>query len=809
MSNHFKLEQLFNQCDTLGTGFIDQKEFRDLCRGFEIDNNDADIIFFDLDHDGDGKISFDDFAFGFRDFVTPGSRRGSIQLGLESPGPSKKIQALEDVQENGYAVGLGEEAKQKQMLMERKHSDAQAAWRNFADHLGKEDVKKFLSVSTDKIFTLYEQLQSNDTPPHLMMQFEEVIAALMADVKNMESETKKMEEKMSKERESHTAHLKTIEAELDAQVARVENAAREKARRDYESEKKELQEKMEVEMTQLEAQLKIFQKIDSYLTTETIEANSKEAQKKLETACSENRTLKNNLSDTKTNIAVLRAEMNKIRSQYDAKCYELHEERETKAEFLYEFDNLSRQLDLLRDANQQLQDTNDGLRSVVDVSYINSLNSPRPSSRNDLSGFFNSDLFKNPSDPDFTDRISQPVKRRKRRVHHPGLAGSRSPSDRGSVYDSDSMRSKCSTESGRPRLSDVQFGIRRLMDDLDDSGHSTLPNDDLEYETREALLELESATGEEDLSPGETPRGSMRRERRFEQDRDVSEVSAAEEMRDAQESESVADQSMTERQVTRKQSDPRPAAPGALGNPSTAVTLRDLEPTGPPDRTYKVVFAGDAAVGKTSFINRLTKGVFLSNLSSTLGVDFQVKTIRVDERNIAIQLWDTAGQERFRSVTRSYFRRADGVMLLYDVTSDRSFMSVRQWIDAVDVRFKLNPLCLSAYVINGRQYTWLLALFVLQDVSEKRIPIMLCANKIDLRPEVSASGRRCVTTAEGERMGRDHSAIFIETSAKDGNNVIDALVQLSRDMCASEDVEVQTSALKIRDDGGKKKSCCR
>ena len=67
------------------------------------------------------------------------------------------------------------------------------------------------------------------------------------------------------------------------------------------------------------------------------------------------------------------------------------------------------------------------------------------------------------------------------------------------------------------------------------------------------------------------------------------------------------------------------------------ISVRDLEPTGPPDRTYKVVFAGDAAVGKTSFINRLTKGHFVSNLASTLGVDFQVKTIRVDERNIAIQ----------------------------------------------------------------------------------------------------------------------------------------------------------------------------
>ena len=64
---------------------------------------------------------------------------------------------------------------------------------------------------------------------------------------------------------------------------------------------------------------------------------------------------------------------------------------------------------------------------------------------------------------------------------------------------------------------------------------------------------------------------------------------------------------------------------------------------------------------------------------------FQVKTIRVDDRNIAIQLWDTAGQERFRSVTKTYFRRADGVMLLYDVTSERSFTSVRHWVQCIDV----------------------------------------------------------------------------------------------------------------------------
>lgn len=62
-----------------------------------------------------------------------------------------------------------------------------------------------------------------------------------------------------------------------------------------------------------------------------------------------------------------------------------------------------------------------------------------------------------------------------------------------------------------------------------------------------------------------------------------------------------------------------------------------------------------------------------------------MKTIRVDERNVALQLWDTAGQERFRSMTKNYFRRADGVMLLYDVTNERSFNSVKNWMEAVEV----------------------------------------------------------------------------------------------------------------------------
>jgi len=61
-----RLEHLFRRCDAAGSGYIDREEFRELCRGFDIGDCDADIIFYDLDHDGDGRISFEDFSYGFR-----------------------------------------------------------------------------------------------------------------------------------------------------------------------------------------------------------------------------------------------------------------------------------------------------------------------------------------------------------------------------------------------------------------------------------------------------------------------------------------------------------------------------------------------------------------------------------------------------------------------------------------------------------------------------------------------------------------------------------------------------------------------
>ncbi|KAK6762719.1 hypothetical protein RB195_023434 [Necator americanus] len=168
--------------------------------------------------------------------------------------------------------------------------------------------------------------------------------------------------------------------------------------------------------------------------------------------------------------------------------------------------------------------------------------------------------------------------------------------------------------------------------------------------------------------------------------------------------------------------------------------------TGPAERTFRVVMCGEAAVGKSSLVMRLVSGKHCDNLPSTLGVDFYVKTVCVDGRNVALQLWDTAGQERFRSLCKSYFRRADGAILVYDVSSERSFIKVRDWIDTI------------------------------KDSVERQIPVILVGNKCDLRHQFS----EVVSNHEGATLAAKMGVLFMETSALDGSNVDGSMLALTR-----------------------------
>jgi Ras-related protein Rab-8A len=91
-----------------------------------------------------------------------------------------------------------------------------------------------------------------------------------------------------------------------------------------------------------------------------------------------------------------------------------------------------------------------------------------------------------------------------------------------------------------------------------------------------------------------------------------------------------------------------------------------------------------AGVGKSCLLLRYSDDSFTSSFITTIGIDFKIKSILVDESKVKLQIWDTAGQERFRTITTAYYRGAMGILLVYDVSDENSFINVRNWMRQID-----------------------------------------------------------------------------------------------------------------------------
>ncbi|TSK38464.1 EF-hand calcium-binding domain-containing protein 4B [Bagarius yarrelli] len=180
-----------------------------------------------------------------------------------------------------------------------------------------------------------------------------------------------------------------------------------------------------------------------------------------------------------------------------------------------------------------------------------------------------------------------------------------------------------------------------------------------------------------------------------------------------------------------------------------------------PDRLFKIVLVGNSSVGKTSLLRRFCDQC----------VDYSVKTLIVDNSQVALQMWDTAGQERYRSITKQFFRKADGVVVMYDITCEQSFTAVRSWLASV------------------------------QEGAGDDIPVMLLGNKTDLE------GQRAIQFSVGETLAKESRMIFFECSAFSGYNVTETMVYLARILKEQEDREKEKT-VSLVDASSKKKSCC-
>ena len=152
---------------------------------------------------------------------------------------------------------------------------------------------------------------------------------------------------------------------------------------------------------------------------------------------------------------------------------------------------------------------------------------------------------------------------------------------------------------------------------------------------------------------------------------------------------------------------------------------------------FKVVFVGDAGVGKTQIINKFVENKFSENCASTIGVDFKVKTVKCENKKIKLQLWDTAGQKTYKNIMKAYYKGSQLIVLVYAVDDKNSFDSIPKLVDEVKEQIE-NP------------------------------KFLLVENKCDLEKD-----KRQVSTEEAQQYAKDNNMRFIEVSAKNGTNIND------------------------------------
>lgn len=174
--------------------------------------------------------------------------------------------------------------------------------------------------------------------------------------------------------------------------------------------------------------------------------------------------------------------------------------------------------------------------------------------------------------------------------------------------------------------------------------------------------------------------------------------------------------------------------------PATSTKQRDY------DYLFKLVLIGDSGVGKSCLLLRFADDAFTESYISTIGVDFRFRTVKIDKKTVKLQIWDTAGQERFRTITSAYYRGADGIIMVYDVTSVDSFDHVNDWLKEVN-RYASEGTCK-----------------------------LLVGNKSDRTAD------KAVTSESAKAFADELGIAFLETSAKSAKNVEEAFLTLAGEL---------------------------
>ena len=191
----------------------------------------------------------------------------------------------------------------------------------------------------------------------------------------------------------------------------------------------------------------------------------------------------------------------------------------------------------------------------------------------------------------------------------------------------------------------------------------------------------------------------------------------------------------------------------------------------------KILTLGETTVGKTSLLNKFTENTFSKTQFATIGIDFKLKKININGKTIELKIWDTAGQERYRNLTKQYYKGADGILLIFDLTKKETFLKINDWIDQLNSHF-----------------------------NQDEISIILIGNKKDLSD-------REISYEEGNQRGKELNILYFETSAKTGENVNEAFNSLTNEILKKKGIFLErNNSLQINQkkflQKTSKKSCC-
>ncbi|XP_077450047.1 EF-hand calcium-binding domain-containing protein 4B isoform X2 [Stigmatopora argus] len=703
-----KTKEFFQTCDADGRGFITRTDMRRLHRELPLSAEELEDVFDSLDTQRSGYLTLEAFSLGFSQFLH-GRRISVSEEPIRTPGASFRTKEAFYQSQWDAKLSRVEDEEERHFCM-------------LLDSLGASHVFE----DPGEVRSLWAQLRRDE--PHLLSNFEEFLARVTHQIKEAHQEKCDMESALQRKAATHDDEIRHLYEEMEAQIKTEKEKLVLKDTERLQSRSQDLEDQLTTKEKELEL---LFQK-QKRLELECHELNSEKQESHVENVKLKvtNDELARVLESTSQELLVSQDQLAMLQEQ----AARLHQEKEMEmyrvTEGLQrEKQSLMKQLDLLREMNKHLKDERDICSGV-----------PRTSLR----------------------------KKQKQRA---GLAGAFDDSGHPAKSEDDAIAVK---KSGGPPNGYGPPASSKAHNVRPKAKKAIARSSSFRRTARERPRRTETKPDVADEAPDSPPGGwPLRRVISIEEDHLPHLLQGGPQLLLHQLSEEEDGEEARGRSESGKTGRLKETPASPRGQPVGKETQHVAETSvSGPSRLFKVVLVGNSSVGKTSLLRSFCEGHFYPSTAATVGVDFSVKTLTLNNMQIAMQLWDTAGQERYRSITKQFFRKADGVVVMYDVTSEESFKALRPWLANV------------------------------KDAAGEGVQILVLGNKMDM------DGEREVSFKEAERLAQESKVMFHEVSAYTGKNVAESLTQLARVLMEQED-RVRDTTVILSAQPLKKKACCK